>query len=191
MVAAPLPRSRGGWGKRGRWGQLAWPGDRSRAAPHIVLRSCPAFIKWKTGPARFPPRGRSRISFLSCGETIGRIYCAVKSKPLLLGRFGFVVLHHEAAIAFLGVLSYGLFCQIKEAFRPLSVTPVQFTRHANWPFDRVAATLRESPGVVVEEFDLKSRWRFMHAAILPRLFGPASGGQSQARRYRNYRCWLR
>jgi hypothetical protein len=85
-----------------------------------------------------------------------------------------VVLHHKAAIAFLGVLSYGLFCRIKEAFRPFSVTPVQFTWHANWPFDRVAATLRESPGVVVEEFDLKSQWRFMHAAILPPSSTPAA-----------------
>jgi hypothetical protein len=72
----------------------------------------------------------------------------------VLGRV--VVLHSEAAIAFLGVLSYGLFCLNQEALLPLRVASVQFTRHTNWPFGRVAATLRESPGIVVEEFDLKS-----------------------------------
>ena len=88
--------------------------------------------------------------------TVGRIYRAVKLKPLLLGRFGFVVLQRDAAIAFLGVLSYGLFCLNQEAFLPLRVASVQFTRHTNWSFGRVAATLRESPGIVVEEFHLKS-----------------------------------
>ena len=51
--------------------------------------------------------------------------------PRLLGRFVgfFVVLHHEATIAFPAVLLYGFFCFNKEALLPVSITPMQFTRH--------------------------------------------------------------
>jgi len=76
-----------------------------------------------------------------------------------------VVVHHEAAIAFPGMLLYCLFCRIEETLLPLSVTPMQFT--GNDPSHGcVAATFRESPNGALEFFDANSQWcLFRHATF--------------------------